>query len=141
MTKGLKDALKTRVENTEGVTISDDELDKLVKNRKSTPDATLPELFPNTYDFFKNKFPHLSEDAFKLLTRKGVYPYSYMDSHTKFAEDKLPPIEAYRNDLIGEELSEDEYKIAKDIWDTFQLQNLTKNYRDRPSSSSGRWSI
>ena len=32
VTKGLKDALKTRVEKTEGVTISDDELDKLVKN-------------------------------------------------------------------------------------------------------------
>ena len=32
VTKGLKDALKTRVEKTEGVTISDVELDKVVKN-------------------------------------------------------------------------------------------------------------
>ena len=26
-----------------------------------------------------------------LLKRKGVYPYSYMDSFDKFAEEKLPP--------------------------------------------------
>ena len=32
VTKGLKDALKTRVENTEGVAIDDDDLDRLVKN-------------------------------------------------------------------------------------------------------------
>ena len=97
-------------------------LDKLVKDRKST--QNLPELFPATYAFFKEKYDHLSEDAFELLTRKGVYPYSYMDSHAKFTEDKLPPIEAYRNDLTGEELSEEDYKFAKTIWNTFQLQNL-----------------
>ena len=32
VTKGLKDALKTRVENTEGVAINNEELDRLVKN-------------------------------------------------------------------------------------------------------------
>ena len=32
VTKGLKDALKTRVEKTEGIAISDDDLDKLVKD-------------------------------------------------------------------------------------------------------------
>ena len=47
-----------------------------------------------------------------------------MDSHAKFAEDKLPPREAYKNDLTEEELSEEEYNFAKEIWNTFQLQNL-----------------
>ena len=99
-------------------------LDKLVENRKPPEIANLPKLFPTTYEFFKEKYPHLSEDEFELLTRKGVYPYSYMDSHTKFDEDKLPPIEAYKNDLTGEKLSEKDYNFAKEIWDTFQLQNL-----------------
>ena len=99
-------------------------LDKLVENRKSTPNANLAELFPALYDFFKKNYAHLPEEAFNLLTRKGVYPYSYMDSHAKFAEDKLPPREAYKNDLTGEELSEEEYNFAKEIWNTFQLQNL-----------------
>ena len=99
-------------------------LEKLVEDRKDVPNTSLAKLFPATYDFFKQNYPHLPEDEFELLTRKGIYPYSYMDSHAKFDEDKLPPIEAYRNDLTGEELSEEDYEFAKDIWSTFQLQNL-----------------
>ena len=99
-------------------------LEKLVKDRKTVPNTSLAELFPATYDFFKEKYSHLPEEAFNLLTRKGVYPYSYMDSHDKFLEQKLPPIEAYKNDLTGVELAEEEYSFAKEIWDTFKLQNL-----------------
>ena len=33
---------------------------------------------------------------FKLLVKKGVYPYEYMDSFEKFAETSLPPKERVR---------------------------------------------
>ena len=31
------------------------------------------------------------EALFKLLRKKGIYPYEYVDSHARFEEDKLPP--------------------------------------------------
>ena len=57
-----------------------------------------------------------------LLKRKGVYPCSYMDSFDKFAEEKLPPKELWKNTLAGGEVTisdQDlqhaslEYSIAK----------------------------
>ena len=96
----------------------------MVKDRKSTPNLTLPELFPASFNFFKKKYPHLPEEAFHLLTRKGVYPYSYMDSFDKFSEEKLPSRSEYKNDLTGEDLTENEYEFAQEIWKTFQLKNL-----------------
>ena len=101
-------------------------LDKLVKYRKTIPNTSLPELFPNTYDFFKKNYPNLPDTAFKLLTRKGVYPYSYMDSFDKFYEEKLPPIEAYKNDLTGEDLTEEEYQFAQELWKILGLKNLAE---------------
>ena len=36
-------------------------------------------------------FEDYSEEQYKLLTRKGVYPYEYMTSWDKFEETQLPP--------------------------------------------------
>ena len=57
--------------------------------------STLQEVFPTLYNFFKKEYPDLDEGAFNLLTRKGVYPYSYMDSHKRFEEVKLPSKECF----------------------------------------------
>ena len=68
-------------------------LEKLVKNLKDKSlkeGKSLKDTFPNTYAYFKRNFNHLDEDAFDLLTRKGVYPYEYMDSWEKMKETKLP---------------------------------------------------
>ena len=40
-------------------------------------------------DAFNNLKKHYAKDS--LLTRKGVYPYSYMDSLEKLKETELPP--------------------------------------------------
>ena len=54
-------------------------LDKLVKNLKSKGNQ-----------FFKyTKLFAGTNDKLDMLTRKGVYPYSYMDSFSKFNESKL----------------------------------------------------
>ena len=55
-------------------------LDKLVKNLKSSGDG----VFKNLNFYFKDKWGHLPDSAFEMLTRKGVYPYSYMDSFDRF---------------------------------------------------------
>ena len=64
-----------------------------------------------------------------LLLRKGVYPYSYMDSWTRFSETSLPPQEAFFSELTQEHISDDDYRHAQKVWNTFQCKTL-KNFHD-----------
>ena len=84
----------------------------------------LKDLFTNLYTNFKNKWKGLPEEAFELLTRKGVYPYAYMDSADRFKESKLPPKEDFYNDLVKQHITEEDYDFVKKLWETFRLKNL-----------------
>ena len=53
----------------------------------------------NLHNYFKDKWKHLPEEAFEMLTRKGVYPYSYMNSFKRFEETSLPEKSMFYNDL------------------------------------------
>ena len=44
-------------------------------------------------------FENYSKLQYKLLTRKGVYPYEYMSSWDRFKDTKLPPIESFYSSL------------------------------------------
>ena len=39
------------------------------------------------------------EENYKLLTKKGIYPYDYFDSKEKYDEHKLPNHEHFKNKL------------------------------------------
>ena len=65
-----------------------------------------------------------NDDAFELLWRKGVYPYEYMDSFTTFNGTKLPEKEKYYSILRNEGLTDEEYKFAKEMWETLKIENL-----------------
>ena len=54
-------------------------------------------------------FENYLELQYKLLTRKGVYPYEYMSSWDKFKES-LPPIEAFYSKLNMSKISENDYQ-------------------------------
>ena len=58
-----------------------------------------------------------------LMARKGVYPYDHMDSFDKFNE-KLPTKEEFYSILNDEHISDEDYKHAKTVWDTFSLKNM-----------------
>ena len=58
-----------------------------------------------------------------LMSQKGVYPYDFMDSFDKFNE-KLPPKEEFYSRLNDEHLSDEDYKHAQNVWNTFNLQNM-----------------
>ena len=67
-------------------------LDKLAKNLKDKvvkEGKTLGETFPHTYEYFKSTWNDVNEDGFGLLTRKGIYPYEYMDGAERFQEEKI----------------------------------------------------
>ena len=82
--------------------------------------ASLSNLVDNLKDGGIDKFYNLvhefgKEDA-ELLTRKGVYPYSYMDMYDKFEVDPMMvKKEDFRNDLTGEDITDDDYIFYETI--------------------------
>ena len=63
------------------------------------------------------------------MTRKGVYPYDYVTSIHKLKETKLPPKEAFYSLLYNEEISDEDYQHAHNVWNTFNCQTL-QDYHD-----------
>ena len=72
-----------------------------------------------------NKEVANSDYEFQLLTRKGVYPYSFATSITNLKNaTELPPIKDFYNDLDGEPCSKEDYQHAQTVWKTFKCQNM-----------------
>ena len=80
-----------------------------------------PDDFYNTKREFKKNVD--------LLTRKGVYPYDYVSSLEKLSETQLPPKEEFYSKLNDEEISDDDYQHASNVWDTFKCKSL-RDYHD-----------
>jgi len=90
---------------------------------------------------FVNTTQHLGND--NLVFAKGVYPYSYMTSREKFDETKLPPIQAFYDQLNDEPLKIGDYERAQKTWEHFGMQTL-QNYHDHyllPMSSDWPMSL
>ena len=68
-----------------------------------------------------------------LLARKGVYPYDYMDSFKKVNE-QLPIKEEFYSIMNNKHISDDDYKHAQNVWNTFSLKNMGE-YHDLYLSS------
>ncbi|KAL4123344.1 hypothetical protein QTP88_015541 [Uroleucon formosanum] len=60
----------------------------------------------------------------KNVTRKGVFPYEYIDCPSKLNDTCLPPKQAFYNSLKDEEISNDDYTHAHKIWKRFNLKTL-----------------
>ena len=61
-------------------------------------------------------FNETPSDHFDLHKQRGYYPYSYMSNPTKFSEDSLPPIEAWKNSLCGTTNKQNEWNHANRMW-------------------------
>ena len=64
------------------------------------------------------------EIQFQLMKEKGVYPYDYMDSFSKFSDTQLPRREDFYSLLTDEDISDDDYSHAQDVWNTFRIRNM-----------------
>ncbi|XP_057310096.1 uncharacterized protein LOC130648092 [Hydractinia symbiolongicarpus] len=74
-----------------------------------------------------------NDDVFRLMLRKGVYPYEYMDNWQKFEELELPPKEAFHSKLNMKGISDRDHEYAKEVWDdiTPEGDNVTMwDYHD-----------
>ena len=65
----------------------------------------------------------------ELLTRKGVYPYDYISSLDKLSETQLPPKEEFYSKLNDEDISDDDYQHAINVWNTFKCKSI-RDYHD-----------
>ena len=59
-----------------------------------------------------------------LISRKGVYPYDWMDCFDKFSRDKLPPKEKFYNRLNETHISDEDYEHALNVWNQFNLKDM-----------------
>ena len=89
-------------------------------------DSLAKTLAQDDFKLLKNFFTATNPAVdWTLLTRKGVFPYSYLDSFAKFSE----PLPNYGNDwkntLTGRvDISEADYAGALKIYNLFQCANL-----------------
>ena len=84
-------------------------LDKLVKSTDS---------FPIMQRIF------MEEDKRRMLLKKGIYPYEYMDSFERFEETELPEKEKFYSSLSGKGITDEEYAHAQEVWKKFGCRNL-----------------
>ena len=84
-------------------------LDKLVKGSDE---------FPIMYSIVAE------ENKRRLLLKKGIYPYEYIDSFERFGETKLPEKEKFYSSLSDKGITDEEYAHAKKVWATFGCQNF-----------------
>ncbi|KYN15203.1 hypothetical protein ALC57_12578, partial [Trachymyrmex cornetzi] len=74
----------------------------------------------------RREFSHLSEENFYLLTRKGVFPYEYIDCSEKLNELCLPSRESIYSSLTDSTVSESDYAHAVNVWQRFSIQTLAE---------------
>ena len=95
----MQDSLSKLVDNLSEVRINKIDSDVLIKR------------FYNTYQLSDNDI-----NKFKLLLRKGVYPYEYMDSWKRFNETELPSEDKFYSTLNLEDISDDDYAHVINLW-------------------------
>ena len=66
-------------------------------------------------------FEDYSDLQCDVLTRKGVYPYEYINSWDRFEETQLPPINVFYSNLNMSSISEDDYQCAQKVWEEFGI--------------------
>ena len=73
---------------------------------------------------FKYTEQVFKEQELSLMTKKGVYPYDYMDSFKKFEDTKLPDKKDFFSILNNEGITDEDYQHAQNVWDKFGLSSM-----------------
>ncbi|KAF4530226.1 hypothetical protein B566_EDAN018302, partial [Ephemera danica] len=86
-------------------------LENLVKNLPKDKMKNLKKMFPNDRER-------------ELMSRKGVFCYDYLDDLKKLDETCLPPKEAFKSSLTDEDISDEDYQHAQNVWTVFNCKTL-----------------
>ena len=57
------------------------------------------------------------------MLRKGVYPDEDIDNWEKFDKTTIPPKEAFHSNLNLENISDEDYAHAQNVWEVFEINN------------------
>ena len=79
-------------------------------------------LSDNAFIYSKEAFPN--DNEFRLIKKKGVYPYDYTDSFQRFSETSLPAISDFYSILNYTNISELDYEHAKKVRSVFKIRDL-----------------
>ena len=69
-------------------------------------------------------FEDYSELQYGLFTRKGVYPYEYINSWDRFNQIQLPLISVFYSNLNMSSIREEDYQHAQGVWKEFGICSL-----------------
>ena len=85
-----------------------------IRFMSSSLDSPVKNLSSGGHEFWG--FENCNCSQRELLSRKGIYPYEYMDSWDKFKETSLPRIEKFYGNLNISGVSDGDYEHACSIW-------------------------
>ncbi len=71
----------------------------------------------------------VENESLNLLKQKGIFPYDYMTNFSKLSATRLPPKEAFHNQLKDENISDEDYEHAKKVWNSFNCKTM-RDYHD-----------
>ena len=64
------------------------------------------------------------EEVFRLMRRKGVYPYEYMDGWKKFEETSLLSKDAFYSRFNMKDISDHDHEHAQQMWNIIEKKTL-----------------
>ena len=59
-----------------------------------------------------------------LVSRKGVYPYEFMDDFKKFKRQSLPKKTSFFSRLTQEKVTDEDFEHAQKVWKEFEMKNM-----------------
>lgn len=86
--------------------------------KRQLDEDDLKKRFSNTYRYCGD------DECFRLMLRKGVYPYEYMDSFDRFDKMELPTQERFYSNLNLSDISRKDYMHAQRVWKKFECRDL-----------------
>jgi hypothetical protein len=82
------------------------------------------ENFNITQQIFKRKYKDFNEEKMKLLLRKGIFCYEFIDTFKQLELKFLPSIDFFYSSLNFSMISEDDYRHANKVYKEFKCENI-----------------
>lgn len=86
-------------------------LEALAKNLKENQFCEMKKIFTNP-------------TKFKLMCRKGIFPYEYISDFDKLNDTSLPLKKDFYISLLKCNVSDEEFEHAKTVWKIFECKTL-----------------